>query len=76
LRIPLKDGIEGESKAQIEGEDRVNLKLTLISTSNLVEVREPLLVSMKSMLQGWKCVEMFAFVRISLKLKKHVLKAT
>ncbi len=55
-------------------EDRVNLRLTLISTGNLVKVRT-LLVSMKSMLQGWKCVEMFAFVRIPLKLKKHVLKA-
>jgi len=46
----------------------------LISTSNMVEVRT-MLVSMKSMLQGWKCVEMFGFVHISLKLKKHVLKA-
>jgi hypothetical protein len=65
---------KGWKQAQIDPEDRVSLRLTLISTSNLVEVRT-LLVSMKSMLQGWKCVEMFAFVRISLKLKKHVLKA-
>ncbi len=63
----------GWKQAQIEVEDRVSLCLTLISTSNLVEVRT-LLVTMKSMLQGWKCVEMFGFVHISLKLKKHVLK--
>jgi len=63
----------GWKQAQIEAEDRVSLWLTLISTSNLVEVRT-LLVSMKSMLQGWKCVEIFGLVHISLKLKKHVLK--
>jgi hypothetical protein len=61
-------------QAQIEAEDRVSLWLTLISTSNLVEVRT-LVVNMKSILQGWKCVEMFGFVHISLKLNKHVLKA-
>jgi hypothetical protein len=64
----------GWKQAQIETEDRVSLWFTLISTSNLVEVRT-LLVSMKSMLQGWKCVEMFGFVHISLNVKKHVLKA-
>jgi hypothetical protein len=45
----------------------------MIGGKNLVEVRT-VLVSMKKMLQGWKCVEMFGFVHISLKLKKHVLK--
>jgi len=64
----------GWKQAQIEAEDRVSLRWTLMSTTNLVEVRT-LVVSMKSMLQGWKCVEMFAFVHVSLKLKKHVLKA-
>jgi hypothetical protein len=64
----------GWKQAQIEAEDRVSLWLTLISTTNLVEVRT-FLVSMKSMLQGWKCVEIFGLVHISLKLKKHVLKA-
>ncbi len=64
----------GWKQAQMEAEDRVSLWLTQISTSNLAEVRT-LLVSTKSMLQGWKCVEMFAFVHVSLKLKKHVLKA-
>jgi hypothetical protein len=59
---------------QIEAEDRVTLRLTLISTSNLVEVRT-LLVNMKRMLRGWKCVEMFGFLHILFKLKKHVLKA-
>jgi len=64
----------GWKQAQIEAEDRVSLRLTLISTSNLVEVRT-LLISMKSMSQGLKCVEMFGFVHISLKSKEHVLKA-
>jgi hypothetical protein len=57
----------GWKQAQIEVEDRVSLWLTLISTSNLVEVRT-LLVTMKSMLQGlemcwnvWVCAH---FIKI------------